>query len=549
LDAAPTVASTPDVEANPGNFDNPQAVQMSYFGDTTSVSFPQTRPIFKNGLPSPNENPVPRVSDFLKRPQYIGRGLSGNTDEYFANPMQPNMDLGWVSAANYFRYFGMINRFWRGTLLLHFIVAGHPLIELEFKSVTHYGFFPGATPVDEFSTASVHSSVFSGSKHIVVPLPFLSNRDYFPVVDSNDVNLRGYAFPSWCTILLRVVGTMLDVVPSVPYYVFMSAGPDFKFYQPYPCGLYNLVGSEADKTVNALANLVGNTLASNLDEHLTPKAKNKNKNKNGATSSRSGRKDPKTSKQVGLPFMNEIEIAKNRAAITPDPGIMPAFETFFDYMKIWSRSVSFFDYDNDDDEEPIPNAEVGMTSPCWFPPVDRARDVDANNSWFFTQDYVAYLSILFLYWRGTIGVKVNVGAPRYATPLFIYTALRGIDDSVYRVQTHSPFFIPVDNLPAPANFATGAVATPSSLQPILEASIPYRGTNIWSTSILNSYGRGVARLDDPQPALVHTNVILEAEGGLLDAMFRKVDSDFSLCLESTLPPPLFWIRRGQPVGA
>lgn len=502
-------------DPQPGNYDNPQAVQMSYFGDTTSVSYPQTRPIFKDGIPRPTNEDIPKIHDYLMRPQYIGKFGNGDGEvDFLACPGMFTNDYQ-TSRANYFRYFAMISRYWRGTMNFHFIIAGHQFVETRFNATVMYEGTAIVMPANiTFQNFATHRSISSGGKHIIVPVPYLSNMDYTPIFDGDGAP-PAWSYHAWVRASIEVINTMLDVVPVITCHVFVSAGPDFRFYQPYPCGLYNTA------------------------ELVPPSVSNKKKDK----IVKRNRKEI-TSLQVGLPFLDEIELAQTRAVTTPDPGTMVTIESVVDMMKIWSRAIPFYDY-NPLNEEPIPDPKVGLTSPCWFPPVDRARNEGADNSWFITNDYVAYFSILFLYWRGTIGAKVGIASNRGVADNYVYVAMTGNEDSLTRKRAHCPFTYSDQNLPPNCNFGTGAVATPATMQPIIEVSIPYRGVNTWSYTILNAYGRGVIRNDDRASASVTTNIILQVpDGDLADAMFRKVDSDFALCVESTLPPYAFWSTRG-----
>jgi hypothetical protein len=322
---------------------------------------------------------------------------------------------------------------------------------------------------------------------------------------------------------------MLDVAPVMLALVYVSAGPDFKFYQPFPPGLYD-TPLPAEKPTPA------------TDKHST----SVDPFQEFARKREAKGKEVELDAHVGLPMLSDADVAHTRAGVTPDPGTMFAFEDFMDYMQIWSRAVPFSDYDPGD-EEPIPSAAVGCVSPVWFPPVDRARDMDANNSWFFTIDYVHFFSILFMYWRGSISSKIVV-AP---------ATVRGVDDStVYvslghlaytRQMSYCPFPYSSLDLPPLSNFGAGTVCTAPAFQPVLEVTVPYRGSNTWANCNVNFYNRGVVTVfDDPPPSPVFTNVVLQNTSNdvLADAMFRKADSDFSLGVCSTLPPPPFWIYRG-----
>lgn len=528
--------SNPFTAPRAGNYDNPQAVQLSYFGDTTSVDYPQTRPIFQDGVKLPKDAPVPSVHDYLTRPQMILNFTTTSLSHTVRN--SPSYPTGAdtapfvQSASTYFRYFGMINRFWRGTINFHFIIAGHQFVEVEAQfSVTYDATDPNMPPNPNlFQDVVVHRSVFSGGKHIVVPAPFLSCRDYVEVDEGGNQFYESNEATCYIHARIRVISTMLDLDPVIPVYVFMSAGPDFKFYQPYPPGLYNV----RDFTESALS-LEGKqkeeeNLTVEIDEKIIFHPSTKKRNPN----------EKHTILQVGLPFTDEMEIASTRARVLPDPGILPSFDDLYSYMKIWSRIVPFEFYDSG--EEPVPLAEIGCISPCWYPPVDRSRDYQQDNSWYFTLDYTAYLSHLFLYWRGSLGIKAAAASNRSATDQYLYIALSG---NHARADTHCPFGMNQAWFPPQANFGTGSVVTPLDKQPVIEATIPYRGENIWSYTIWQAYGRGVTRFNDFTPPRVKTNLeLVNDDEALADAMYRKIDSDFALCVESTLPPPAFWIHRG-----
>lgn len=486
-----------------GNFDNPQAVQMSYFGDTTSIEYPQTRPIFKNGLPPPSVATLPSIHEFLAKPFLIG--TSKTSADYQPIQVNPTKTLGLPSSCNYMSYFAMLSRYWRGGINFHFVVAGHPLVETELTIFADYDDRKGYAN-STFDDAATHRTIRSGAYSLDTHFPYLNTRDYMDVVDPCAPNEETTYSVGTLYFRLRVVGTMLDIEPDIPVFIFASAAEDFKFYQPYPPGFYNTRELEE---VNDLS----------VSQFVS---------------------------QVGLPFRDEKEVADLRGVSIPDPKIIVPVESLTDLMKIWSRALPFSDYDNSGDEEPILDAKVGFQSPAWFPPVDRARDYTGDNSWYVTADYVSMISILFLYWRGTMGFKV-IASVLTETDGYMYVSLAGVNGDSGRSQVHTPFTQAENDLPDHANFATGTVATATRLQPVLEASIPYRGTNVWSNVIWNSYGRGVTTGTDPQPLGVRTNVQLfasQAQKLLGDSMYRKIDDDFALCVPSTLPPPAFWLARG-----
>lgn len=492
--------------ASTATYDEPQAVQLAYFGDTTSCTYPTTTPIFSPHL-NMSSIPVPSVHEMLSRPQYLGSFTSAVSDftEYINNPLQlfRQSSNSTSTANNYFRFFGMLNRYWRGTINIHFVVAGHPLVQVQFSAFVAYA---NSNPLAHNLSAEFarHLTTFPGSKHIVVPLPYLTMDDYTPVYDSYPFDQPHYL--SWNSAVfakLKVVSTMLDLAPVIPCYVFASAGADFKFYSPVPPGLYNPGDIEPD---------------------LEP---------------------PNLFNQIYLPMMDQIEVARSRFMITSDPGTHVSLPTVFDYMKLWSRSVPFLDYDNDDDEEPTPDASVGFTCASWYPPIDRTEDMDSNNSWYFTLDYIAYLSSLFVLYKGEMGFKVCVSSSAGRTQDgFVYVSL---GDPVVRQKTHVPFSYTSDQVPPESNFGAGTVITPQSKQPVLDFTLPYRGSNVWSYVLANAYTRALAPAYGINPnAVVNHNIVLQDpdDDTLLDAVFRKIGPNYSLAVESGLPPPTMWAARG-----
>jgi len=501
LSLEPTSDFAYDDAPIPGNYDNPQSVQMSYLGDTTSRGPPTTRPIFRSNFDPPSITADTDVHKMLARPQYLltFSTATGTPPTLQNNPMNFLKENA-LGMATYFRFLGQMNTYWRGTMNIHVIVAGHPMVECLLIGTTDY-ISANSAHSTKPEMVSQHRTIFSGSKHVVFPMPYLSPLDYLPIFDSF-VNPDNYAIKfhtSTLTLSLSVQSTMLDIAPVIPAYVFVSAGPDFKFYQPYPVGLYNI--------------------------------------ENAA---------PLTELQIGLPMNSEMEVATTRAALTADPGIYVAFKDLRDYMKIWSRCVPFVDYDNDGDQEPIPDPQPGFVSASWYPPVDRSAEVDVNNSWFFTNDYVSMLSSLYVFYRGTIGFKLVIHPRAPDEPAFFaYVALK--PDLNYRQRAHMPFpYTDFQNLPANSNFAIGSVVTPIALQPVLELSVPYRGYTTWNYVQYQAYDRGIGASVEGIPAYVSHNIILQDPDGdkLYDAMFRKIDTDYALALESIMPPPLMWVAKG-----
>lgn len=512
--------------AETGTYDDPQSVQLAYFGDTTSCSYPTTTPIFSPHL-NMQSVPTPSVHEMLSRPQFIGVFDSSITDfTVFTNdPMRFRTFDGTPGncANTYFRFIGMLNRYWRGTLNFHFIIAGHPLIQVQFNAFVSYS-NSNALASNLGAEFARHLTTFPGSKHIVIPCPYLTMADYMPVYDAYPFDAPpAISHNARINARLRVVSTMLDLAPTIPCYVFVSAGSDFKFYSPIPPGLYN--PDEITPT----------PVSDGLDKIFTfiP-----------LKGTKDPPKEPLLEDQVFLPMTDQIETARSRFMITSDPGTHVSLPTVYDYMKLWSRSVPFLDYDNDDDEEPTPDASVGFTSATWYPPIDRSEDMDANNSWYFTLDYIAYFSSLFALYKGEMGFKLCVSSDE-ARPQngYVYVSL---GDPVTRQKTHIPFGYTDEQVPPESNFGAGTVITPQSKQPVLDFTLPYRGSNVWSWTIINAYTRG--SIPDfgiiPNASVNHNIVLISDSDVLLDAMFRKIGPNFALAVEAGLPPPTMWAARG-----
>jgi len=509
-----------DIEeyADVGTFDLPQAVQLAYLGDTTSCGYPNTTPIFKTSR-KVDRSHTPNVLEMLRRPQFlVGLTTAATSPLVFSNdPMSfqwydPFEDVPGAKPpkAHYFRWFGMCNRYWRGTVIFHVVVAGHPLVQVQLDArVSYKGYQVNGSQVmtDIFRDLST----FAGSKHFKFPLPFLTMADYLPINDAYPADdVDGTACTTKLSLSMTVISTMLDTPPTIPAFIYVSAAPDFGFYQPYPPGLYRVSELSVERRRQR----------EKRDKKLVLQA------------------------QVQLPMEDEAQIARSRYHITSDPGTMINLPTVYDYMKIWSRAIPFEEYDS---EEPIPYANIGFKSATWYPAIDRSADLDSLNSWYQTVDYVAYYSMQFLLYAGEIGFKISMCTDPDVRPqgAYIYATLADPPTST-RQMTHTEFTYSDAQVPPDSNFGAGTVITPGDKQPILEGTIPYRGTNIWSFTSNNVYSM-YAQTSQPPNADVDTNVMLANDDAVLaDAMFRKIGQDFVLGFETILPPPTMWIARGGP---
>lgn len=520
----------PEEMAEAGTYDLPQAVQLAYCGDTTNMDYPNTSPIFYEAY-KPEGPPISTVAEMLSRPQYLGSFTTSTATATLVsnNPMSFEAPGGTIwNKATYFRWFGMLNRYWRGTICLHVVTAGHPMVEVQLESMIQYPFYLDVA-TERTSNITRHVSIFNGNKLIVVHMPFLTADDYMPVYDAypSDSSTAWYNWTSMVSLKTSIVSTMLDTAPVIPSYIYVSAGPDFAFYQPLPPGLYNPVLSDLDS-----------------------RERGRRRRQHRVKSTGKGKEREIIEKQVFIPLESEAEHMKSRHGHTTDPGTMINMATLYDYMKLWSRCVPFLDYDNEGDQEPIPDPDVGLKCATWYVPVDRSATEDANNSWYFTLDYIAYFAMQFLFYRGAIGFKVVVctDAAIREPGGYVYVALANPVE-VYRQKTHVPWAYDDKQVPPESNFGAGVVITPTDQQPILECTIPYRGSNTWSYCNNNAYYRDQQENWQAPNAGVANNLILMADvtlqgNTLADAMFRKIGTDFVLGVETILPPPTMWIARG-----
>jgi len=534
-----------------GTYDLPQSVQQAYFGDTTSVDFPNTTPIFFR--PTNNgSHPIPKVHEILSRPQYITEFTTEETDwKWFSNdPVSFGVYSGLTDAvynkATYFRWFGMLARYWRGNINAHILVLGHPMVQVQLETEIRYPYLADlAQPTSDITR---HVTTFSSTRHTIVPMPFLTMNDYMPVFDNFPSNNTDFgAYTTILTVRAKVVSTMLNIDPVIPIYVYMSAGADFKYYQPLPPGMYHPEFDPVPANRNSVRGRQQIKVA--RSERLRKERAKKIKSPIVVSLDEKD-KDPVQAavfRQVYLQLEEDHDKAYSREMVTEDPGTMVYLEDIVDYCKIWSRAVPFFHYDSTTDE-PEPDALPGFSAPWWYPPIDRSEDLDVNNSWYFTNDYVSYFGSMFMYFKGEMGFKISMNgdAAIREQNVYLYVSLGDCDDGL-RQQTHVPFDYDADQVPPESNFGSGTVITPASKQPIIECTIPYRGSNAWSYTNYNAYLQPqIATEFLFKNAEVHHNIVLynDDELSLADAMFRKVGSDFCLAIETLLPPPTMWIARG-----
>lgn len=491
-----------------GTYEAPTAVQMAYAGDTTAVGPPGTSPILFRNLESRSSHDL---LTFLKRPQYLATLNTGTAVRLHANPTFPyGVKRGANQIPTYFAWFAQAAMYWRGTLNFHFVILGHPMVEVRHSLLMY---FPPNYTSDNNDMAGLPTlrGITNGTQHIVVPMPSMNVLDHLPVIDNvyDDMTEEVNKFSSSRLYAgFDVVSTMLDITPTIPILVFMSAGDDFTFLQP---------------------NAVGLGYADNLP---VPPPFGKSKLRRKKT----------YEQQVGL-CPHDI-VFETKATAQLHTKTLPVIKTVEDLFKIWCRALPYSAYASND--EPIVDIHAG-TSPCWWPPGggSAAATLNVNNSWWITNDYVSLYSAHFLYFRGSLGFKVILKPG--AEPSYKYVALAAPDD-LLRQKGHNPYTFTEGQMPPEANFGYGTVVTPDALQPVLDATIPYRSGLTWSpvnpieldhSSLSPSISAGTVM------NRIKTNITLqEPDGDLLSALFRKGGSDYAVSVEGLLPPPTLWMAKG-----
>jgi len=402
--------------------------------------------------------------------------------------------------------------YWRGTLVFDVVIMGHPLVEVLYKCVLSYPCNGDTAPLGAgFSETGVLEGIGKGVIRLRIPMPFNYSRDLIPCASTAVTldSLGDFLFPSKVSVYCKIMSTMLDKVPVIPIAIYMSALEDFQFYWPIPPGLYN------------------------LGDPTPPPGKKKKRDLLVA---------PRTL-QVGIGA--EPVVFETRAQIqTPLPEAHPILyvEDFFRY---WCRALPYSSISSND--EPVPRADLA-SHPCFGFHDTCAITPDVNCSWYCTQDYLSLFSNQFLYYKGSIGLKV-ICIPTSETDIpYKYIALSYAP--VLRDRTHNPFTSSPLITPPESNFGVGALITPADKQPVLEFTVPFINECQWAPSypLLDNALIGSNPVTSQSLILttphLSTNVSLFDGTDLRDALFRKAGADYSLTVETLLPPPTLWRLRG-----
>lgn len=494
-------------EEDSGTYERPTAVQLSFAGDTTSMFPPSTSPIFS----AVGDSGEPHaIIDFLKQPQLIDVITTHNTTvrEYYSRPTNPTgAPRSSSPTCTWFNWFGQCATYWRGTLYFDFIIAGHPTIEVAYNLVLQY---PNSrywnVASGSFSETGTLTGLCKGPTRITVPMPFASTVDKVPIYTINN-NVPVSWTPAAVAFQAQVISTMLDDLPPIPIYVFIRAGEDFSFYWPQPPGLWNC---ETDSML------------------------------------RKKKKSAPISAQISIPIEPIVfeTRAKSQGPLPQEHHPICYVEDFFRY---WARCLPFRGTQGND--EPIPDAAY-MGNPGIYVRDSAAWTVDVNNSWMICQDYLSLYSSMFLYYKGSIGIKA-LAVPRVqedAQP-YVYLALNPPKANNY--VTHNPFTSNPNVVPVKANLGVGSVVTPAYAQPVVEATIPMMFATSWAPvcpaiDVIASEWDGDPRSSIYEFPSVSTNLALwdHQTGDLMDSLFRKGGQDYIVRCPCLIPPPFLWMARG-----
>lgn len=500
--------------ANKSTYEDPDAVQLAYIGDSTKIGPPPTTPIFRKWVKS--KAPAKTAFEMMQEPQFLTTIASGVDDTFYANPTAPRSvsDInGSDQNCSYLRWFSQFAQFWRGTIIFDFVIMGHAFVETSYNLKISYP--PNSTNLTTvYSENSILKGVCSGIYHIQVPMPFMTPFDHMPIIDAHGMSTAQLlaVTPSILAWRFDVVSTALDVTPILYTAVFYRAGPDFEFLQPMAVGLGYVENNSLLKKRRRKQQLA------KQDDSLS---------------------DPEA--QCGLPEV--AEVFQTRAKAQKPTQSMFVVNDFSAIMSIWSRSLPYDSYDSSD--EPIIDIH-DATDPYWYPMNDSAASytLDVNNSWWVTNDYVSMLSSMFLYFKGSIGLKVlcvTQGGVGYR-----YLALKNAFD--LRQQGHNPFTSALTGqMPPVSNFGFGCVVTDNQVQPVMEITIPLRSVFEWSFTnpqVCSSFYTGALDVDGYYGEISSNIVLHNASEDLIDILFRKAGPDFMLAVRSLLPPPTLWVAKG-----
>lgn len=472
------------------NYANPGKVMQSFFGDTNSITrfgmngLRGPSPFTPSTIPCPNEKEH-SFNSFLTRPQHLINSSSGGSLNFITNnPVNPIPNT--ISDMSWFSYFSKLARFWRGTVYLHFVVCGHPMVEVEFSSLIRY-FNPGdpvlTTPLtaDNFVSTDTCRSVFSGVRTITVPLPFASVREYIPVDLYGAVATDSTYFTTGVSFGLRVISSMLDTQPTIPFVVFISAGPDFSFYDPRSPNSFLITDVPPEPIL--MQPQVKLTPAGNAQSHAT------------------------------------------NCVTSKDPGNMVPLDTLENICSIWSRY-----YPND------------VVTDFHFPATSLTT---LSQYWMARVDNLSYLSSIFQCFKGDIAVKF-MAVPLAGRE----TVGLSYSDPITNALTLSPYtdnpLYPFNLNPGNGTFVTYSSKQPV-IETCLTYRGTNTLSYTSYTDATRQFFPNSFPLDEEVCTINHNFVFTAAVGSTLvpqDVAFRKIGPNYCMYIERLPPLEGLWIYNG-----
>jgi len=294
---------------------------------------------------------------------------------------------------------------------------------------------------------------------------------------------------------LEVINSFSDALPTVNYMLFMSAGPDFCYYDPTPPGFYNVISS--------------------LPPPLTQGA------------------------QCTLPGSGDV-VRLVKGYTSCDPGLFKPLVSLKQLSCFWSRVM----YRTDDVfsypiGSPLQDLQYSST---WL-----------KNDYFAQKDYFAYAHAMFLYWRGSMSYKTVFNTGYTGVTTHKDYAFVTLADPWVNVTTSTTFATDPNMIlgASEANWGAGTICTKVDEQPIMEFTIPLR--HALGASFVQSQDSAdptiTSRYGYVPPAPINTNLLTYRFGPddeliEVDLIYRKAGRDFEVYVESLMPYPSEWASRG-----
>lgn len=209
------------------------------------------------------------ISSFVTRPQYYGSitvdSTSTRTFTHYPSPSSAfnpqSTDPNFFKHPTWLQYFAYCSRYWAGSMYMHFVVASSEFQTIQASISVSYN---GSADANVDTTKSIFET-FSGDKVITVPLPYLAARDFYDTIpyELNGTMMANADISPWVvTSTFTIPSFFCDGTPMAHVAVFLSAGPDFRYYQPEPPGFkYMKVPAASSSTLSLSSMTVGTPTA------------------------------------------------------------------------------------------------------------------------------------------------------------------------------------------------------------------------------------------------------------------------------------------------